>query len=66
MTEKENLNNTMNTFDDRNVSFVAENLRQEKNILTEELINLNKEVARLRVNLNICNVSWELFRLRID
>lgn len=57
----------MNTIEDKNISFVAENLRQEKNILTEELINLNKEVARLRVNiLQLDSVPNFISRLRID
>lgn len=48
MSEKENWGMTMNESDDK-ASFAADNLRKEKTILTEELINLNKEISRLRV-----------------
>lgn len=48
MSEKENWGMTINESDDK-ASFAADNLRKEKAVLTEELINLNKEISRLRV-----------------
>ncbi len=49
MSEKENLSISMNDMEDRgNSSIIVGNLRQEKNILTEELIFLNKELSKLK------------------
>ena len=50
MNEKENLGASLNDMEDKgNSSFAISNLRQEKNILTEELVFLNKELSKLRV-----------------
>lgn len=50
ITGKENMSIAMNESDDYHTkSFAFENIKQEKNVLTEELISLNKELARLRV-----------------
>jgi len=50
VSEKENMSISMNDMEDKgNSSIVVGNLRQEKNILTEELIFLNKELSKLKV-----------------
>jgi len=56
MSEKENLGASMNDFEDKgNSSFAISNLRQEKNILTEELVFLNKELSKLRTENRLFN-----------
>lgn len=54
--EKENIQGAMNMSyligggeDERNLSFAAKNLRNEKEILAQELVNLNRELTKLRV-----------------
>ena len=41
---------SINEHDDHHrKSFAFENIKQEKNVLTEELIALNKEISKLKV-----------------
>ncbi len=49
---------------EENVSQAAKNLRNEKDILAQELINLNREITRLKVD----SMTWGLImtRLRIE
>ena len=55
--EKENMQNSVNVsymqdsyYEDRNVSAIAKSLRNEKEVLAQELINLNRELTKLRVS----------------
>jgi len=49
VTEKENTKGNANQNEDEKLSFAAKNLRNEKDILAQELINLNRELSKLRV-----------------
>lgn len=47
--EKEN-SRIMSNEDDKSVSYVAKNLRNEKDVLAQEVVNLTREITKLKVN----------------